>query len=127
MEITDGVLRIGPFIAVTLGIIVLFVGKRVNDIVAFLREFSIPQPVTGGILFSMMFGIVYATTGVAVEFNLAARSYTSGCDLFVPSEIVVWHMCHRDAPPGRRFGLGSARTKRDSEIQRQSPAGRSGI
>jgi len=75
MEMTDGVLRIGPGLAATLGIIVLFVGKRVNEKVAFLREFSIPEPVTGGLLFSIMFGIVYAATGVAVEFNLGARDF----------------------------------------------------
>ncbi len=73
MEMVDGVLRIDQFLTVTLGIIVLFVGKRLNDAVAFLREFSIPGPVTGGLLFSVLFGIVYAASGVAVEFELAAR------------------------------------------------------
>jgi ESS family glutamate:Na+ symporter len=66
-------LRIEQFLTVTLGILVLFLGKRVNGGIAFLREFSIPEPVTGGLLFSVLFGIVYAATGVAVEFNLAAR------------------------------------------------------
>ena len=73
MEVVDGVLRIGPFLTATLGIVVLFVGKRINDVVAFLREFSIPEPVTGGLLFSVLFGILYAATGVAVEFELAVR------------------------------------------------------
>jgi len=73
MEIIDGVLRIEQFLTVTLGIVVLFVGKRLNDRIAFLRELSIPEPVTGGLLFSVLFGIVYAATGVAVEFNLGAR------------------------------------------------------
>ncbi len=73
MEMADGILRIDGFLTITLGIIVLFVGKRLNDAVAFLREFSIPEPVTGGLLFSVLFGIVYAANGVAVEFNLAAR------------------------------------------------------
>jgi ESS family glutamate:Na+ symporter len=58
MELTDGVLRLDNFLAVTLGIIVLFVGKRINDVVVFLREFSIPEPVTGGLLFSILFGLV---------------------------------------------------------------------
>ena len=75
MEMTDGILRIGPGVTATLGIIVLFVGKRVNEKVAFLREFSIPEPVTGGLLFSILFGIVYAASGVAVEFDLAARNF----------------------------------------------------
>ena len=73
MEMVDGVLRIDQFLTVTLGIIVLFVGKRLNDAVGILREFSIPEPVTGGLLFSVLFGIVYAVTVVAVEFDLAAR------------------------------------------------------
>ena len=75
IEWTDGQLQIGAALAATFGIIVLFVGKQVNDKVAFLREFSIPEPVTGGLLFSILFGIVYAATGVAVEFNLAARDF----------------------------------------------------
>jgi len=73
MELIDGSLHISSFLAVTLGIIVLFVGKRINDGVGFLREFSIPEPVTGGLLFSILFGLVFATTGVAVEFDLQAR------------------------------------------------------
>jgi len=73
LDITDGVLHVGSFLAVTFGIIVLFVGKRINDAVGFLREFSIPEPVTGGLLFSILFGLVYAFSGVAVEFDLDAR------------------------------------------------------
>ncbi len=75
MEEMDGVLHIDQFLAVTLGIIVLFVGKRLNDAVAFLREFSIPEPVTGGLLFSVLFAMLYAAAGVAVEFELGARDF----------------------------------------------------
>ncbi|MGA7982893.1 MAG: sodium/glutamate symporter [Chromatiaceae bacterium] len=73
MELQDGVLHIGAFLAVTLGIIVLFVGKRLNDAFGFLRELSIPEPVTGGLLFSVLFGLLYWATGAAVEFDLGAR------------------------------------------------------
>jgi ESS family glutamate:Na+ symporter len=73
MELTDGVLHLHDFLAVTLGIIVLFVGKRINDVVGFLRTFSIPEPVTGGLLFSILIGLIYAFSGVAIEFDLAAR------------------------------------------------------
>ena len=75
MEMVDDVLQINQFLAVTLGIIVLFVGKRINDAVAFLREFSIPEPVTGGLLLSVLFALVYAVSGVAVEFELGARDF----------------------------------------------------
>ena len=73
IEFSDGALHLHAFLAVTLGIIVLFVGKRLNDRIGFLREFSIPEPVTGGLLFSILLGLVYAVSGVAVEFDLAAR------------------------------------------------------
>ncbi len=73
MELVDGILQVDEFFAVTLGIVVLFVGKRLNNAIGFLREFSIPEPVTGGLLFSVLFTIVYAVTGVEVEFMLGAR------------------------------------------------------
>lgn len=75
MELVDGILTVPSFLAVTLGIVVLFVGKRLNEAVGILREFSIPEPVTGGLLFSILFGLVYALSGVAVEFELGARDF----------------------------------------------------
>ena len=75
MEMQDGILQVESFLAITLGIIVLFVGKRLNDAIGFLREFSIPEPVTGGLLFSIIFGIVYAISGVEVEFELTFRDF----------------------------------------------------
>lgn len=73
LEVVDGILRIDEFLTVTLGIIVLFVGKRINGAIGFLREFSIPEPVTGGLVFSVLFGLVFALSGTAVEFDLGAR------------------------------------------------------
>ncbi len=40
---------------------------------AFLREFSIPEPVTGGLLFSVLIALFYVISGIEVEFDLAAR------------------------------------------------------
>jgi len=73
MDLQDGILHIQSFLAVTIGIVVLFVGKRLNEQVGFLREFSIPEPVTGGLLFSVLFGLLYAASGIAVQFELQAR------------------------------------------------------
>jgi ESS family glutamate:Na+ symporter len=75
MELTDGILHIKSFLAITIGIIVLFTGKRLNDVIGFLRNYSIPEPVTGGLLFSILLGIVYAASGVAIEFELGARDF----------------------------------------------------
>ena len=74
MEIENGILFIDTFLTVTLGIVVLFIGKRLNNVISFLREYSIPEPVTGGLLFSVLFALVYFFTGVGVEFELTARN-----------------------------------------------------
>jgi len=73
MELVDNVLKLSSFFAVTIGILVLFIGRRINSLVSFLREFSIPEPVTGGILCSILLAVVYSLTSIEIEFDLAAR------------------------------------------------------
>lgn len=73
MEYNNGVLELGSFFSVTIGIVVLFVGRRLNQLIGFLKEFSIPEPVSGGIAFSLLFTIIYATSSIEVNFDLAAR------------------------------------------------------
>ncbi|MEZ9526543.1 sodium/glutamate symporter [Enterovibrio norvegicus] len=69
----QNLIQINAFFAVTLGILVLFIGRRLNQAIPFLKEFSIPEPVTGGILFSVLFSLFYAFTSLEVSFNLVAR------------------------------------------------------
>ncbi len=59
MEFDNGTLQLDVFPSVTLGIVVLFVGKRINDAVSFLREFSISEPVTGGLIFILLIALLY--------------------------------------------------------------------
>ncbi|TAA48067.1 MULTISPECIES: sodium/glutamate symporter [Corallincola] len=75
MELTfiDGVLSLDSYLTVTIGIVVLFIGRRLNSAIGFLKEFSIPEPVTGGLLISILIGIVYGLFGVEVQFDLQAR------------------------------------------------------
>ena len=73
MEFTENTLQLQSFFTVTLAIIVLFVGKLLNLRFSVLRDFNIPEPVVGGLLFSIFFAIVYFVVDVSVEFNLAAR------------------------------------------------------
>lgn len=75
LEIVDGVLQCNAYMTFTLGIIVLFVGKRLNDAIGFLREFSIPEPVTGGLLFSILFLLVYVVSGLEISFDLTSRDF----------------------------------------------------
>ncbi|OED71341.1 sodium/glutamate symporter [Vibrio splendidus ZS-139] len=73
MEFENNVLHLGSFFAVTMGIVVLFIGRRLNQVIGFLKEFSIPEPVSGGILASLLFAGLYATTSIEVQFDLFAR------------------------------------------------------
>lgn len=75
IEFNDGAIQIGSFLSFTIGIIVLFIGKRINDAVGFLREFSIPEPVTGGLLFSLLILLIYTISDVAINFELGARDF----------------------------------------------------
>jgi hypothetical protein len=42
------------------------------------------------------------------EFSVTVRSFTWGYDLFLPSEVVAWHMDHRRGPPRRHWEHGPA-------------------
>jgi ESS family glutamate:Na+ symporter len=69
----DGVLFVHSFLAVTTGIVVLFAGKSLNRRFRLLREYSIPEPVTGGLAFALAFWLLYAVSGFRVNFELTAR------------------------------------------------------
>jgi glutamate:Na+ symporter, ESS family len=69
----DGVLFLRSFLAVTTGIVVLFVGKALNRRFSVLREYNIPEPVTGGLLFATAFWLLYLASGYQVSFELTAR------------------------------------------------------
>ncbi len=56
-----------------MAILVLFIGKRVNHAIRLLRELSIPEPVTGGLLISIIITAIYLLTGIEISFELAAR------------------------------------------------------
>lgn len=73
MDYVDGILTFDHFLSVTVGIVVLFIGKRLNQVVPMFREFSIPEPVTGGLLVAILLTITHFTGGVSVEFTLSAR------------------------------------------------------
>ncbi len=69
----EQVLRVRPFLSVTAGVLVLFVGKMLNRHAEILGKYNIPEPVTGGLLFSIIFGLVYLLSGIKIDFELTAR------------------------------------------------------
>ncbi len=66
-------MHIGPRDTIVVACLVLFLGKYLNKKVSFFRAYNIPEPVTGGVIFSMLFGILYATMGIEVSFALELR------------------------------------------------------
>ena len=58
---------------VLVAILVYFLGKFINRKVAFLRNYNIPEPVTGGIIGSLLFWGIHAAWGHSVTFNLVPR------------------------------------------------------
>jgi ESS family glutamate:Na+ symporter len=58
---------------IILAILVLFFGKYLIGKIAFLRNFNIPEPVVGGLLASIVFGLIYALFNLQFEFALGVR------------------------------------------------------
>ncbi|NQY54539.1 MAG: sodium/glutamate symporter [Campylobacteraceae bacterium] len=56
-----------------LAIFVLFLGKYLNKKILFFREYNIPEPVTGGVLASIFFGLIYFYFDLIISFSLDQR------------------------------------------------------
>lgn len=67
------VFEVESFLALTIGIIVYFAGMRLNRRVPFLRDYNIPEPVTGGILASLAALALFALTGTELSYDLSIR------------------------------------------------------
>jgi ESS family glutamate:Na+ symporter len=61
------------FLALTLGLVVYFIGVIVTRNVPFLRNYNIPEPVTGGFLAAVLFWVLHAATGWAISFEMITR------------------------------------------------------
>ncbi|MFZ7097070.1 sodium/glutamate symporter [Luteimonas dalianensis] len=59
--------------ALTLAILLLFVGKGLSARIATLRRYSIPEPVVGGVLCAAVVCALYYGMGMQVDFELGAR------------------------------------------------------
>lgn len=66
-------LVVPDFLTLTLGLLVYFVGVIVTQRVAFLRNYNIPEPVTGGFLAAVALWVFHAATGQAISFEMIAR------------------------------------------------------
>ena len=73
MNIPAGPIEVRSFLTVTLGILVLFLGKALNNRFRLLREFTIPEPVSGGLLVAVVFALLHLAFGLEMTFGMRAR------------------------------------------------------
>ena len=58
---------------IVLAIFVLFFGKFLTSKIPFLRNYNIPEPVSGGLIASIVFGLIYGIFDLQFEFALDVR------------------------------------------------------
>ena len=58
---------------IIIAILVLYLGKLLIGKIAFLRDFNIPEPVVGGLIASVVFGLLYAIFDLNFAFALNVR------------------------------------------------------
>ena len=59
---------------IVLAILVLYLGKLLNQKINFLRNYNIPEPVTGGLIASVVFGLIYVVFDLKFQFALDVRN-----------------------------------------------------
>ena len=119
-------LKIDHFLTVTLGIVVLFVGKRLNQVVPLFREFRRDRRS----LVCILFTVIYLISGVGVEFIAAlalvsTRVFVMVSHLLIATVIFIFDryrsgVCRRRRHPGwhrlasrpsiarKRYGISGA-------------------
>ena len=73
MQAAHSVWQVDTFLAVTIGIVVLFLGKRINRLVPVFGRYSIPEPVTGGLFIAVILFAIHSFADISIEFELGAR------------------------------------------------------
>ena len=61
------------FLSLTIGIVVYFVGVLTTQRVKFLRNFSIPEPVSGGFIAVAVVSLIYFVFNLEIDFDLTTR------------------------------------------------------
>lgn len=71
----NAVLTIGAFESTTFAFVVYLLGVQLTRRVALLRDFNIPEPVSGGVLVALATMAIFQLSGIKIGFDLAARDY----------------------------------------------------
>lgn len=68
-------MEVGSFATFNIAIVVLAIGRWLNQRFAILRQFNIPEPVSSGLLVCALLALLHAISGLEVSFNLATRDF----------------------------------------------------
>ena len=63
------------FISATLGLIVFFLGAFLTRRAGFLRDYNIPEPISGGIAVAILTWAWFVSTGGRITFEMEVRDY----------------------------------------------------
>jgi ESS family glutamate:Na+ symporter len=66
-------MELEPRATLIAAILVLFLGRYLNEKIKVFRDYNIPEPVTGGLLASLMVGLLYWLMGLELSFDMANR------------------------------------------------------
>lgn len=58
---------------VIIGILAMYLGSLVNSKINFLRHYSIPDSITGGVVASVLFSLIYTVLSLQFTFALELR------------------------------------------------------
>lgn len=75
MGAATSVFVVDDFLAVTAGLLVYIIGVNLTARVQVLRDYNIPEPVSGGLFVALVTMAIYAIWNVEITFDLASRDY----------------------------------------------------
>lgn len=68
-------IQIDAFASFTIAIVLLFMGKDLTSRIRLLRKYSIPEPVSGGLVCVLVITLAYLLFGREIRFELDVRNY----------------------------------------------------
>ncbi|CAK6690609.1 sodium/glutamate symporter [Synechococcus sp. CBW1107] len=68
-------MEVGSFATFNIAIVVLAIGRWLNQRFTVLRTFNIPEPVSSGLLVCLLLALVHGVSGLEINFNLDTRDF----------------------------------------------------
>ena len=69
------IVTVSPLITATMGLAIFVLGTMLNKRITLLRDFNIPDPVSGGLVAAFIAFLIYFLAGIELSFELQARDF----------------------------------------------------